>query len=255
MVYDVYAGGIHAVEAEVIIDTSKPGRYSISMGGHTRGFLGSIAPWNGIFESHGWTGGEGEYQPELHKSTTTWRDETEIKEYKYTKDGGFQELIITDHDKAPRREEVEAELTQGTTDAFSAALASFNAVATDQNCEGSYEVFDGKRRFEQVFVQKDLVDLESSKYNIYEGPAARCTVEVKPVAGEWHKKPRGWMSIQEQGRKKGTMPTVWMAKINDNGPAVPVKVFVKTEFGGLYMHLTEYHNGGQVLLAEKRGDD
>ena len=252
MVYEVYAGGIHAVQATLDMDFTAKDRYSLVMGAGTRGLLGALAPWQGTFESHGWIAGEGDYRPELHKSTTTWRDEVEVKEYKYTKDRRFNGLLITDHERPTYKKTVEDELTQGTTDAFTAAMEIMHAVAQGQDCQGSSEVFDGKRRFKQVFVHQGYQDLEPSRYNIFGGKAAECTVEVKPVAGKWHEKPRGWMSIQEQGRERGMMPTVWMAQMSENGPAIPVKVRVKTEYGTLFMHLAEYKNGDQLLVAEKR---
>ncbi len=254
MIYEVYAGGIHAVQAKFDVDLRKKDRYDIKMSAKTRGFLAKWAPWNGVFESHGWILGRNKdkYQPELHKSTTTWRDETEVKEYKYTKDGGFEELMITDHEKPSYKKEIDSELTYNTTDAFSAALQVMKAISVGQGCSGSSEVFDGKRRFEQIFHHKGVKQLKSSSYNIYEGEAAECTVEVKPIAGAWHKKPRGFMSIQEQGRERGMMPTVWMAKMSDEGPAIPVKVRVKTQYGTLFMHLSEYKNGDEIIIAEKR---
>ncbi len=255
MIYEVYAGGIHAVQAKMDIDMRNPGRYGMVMSARTRGFLGRLAPWHGTFESHGWVMEEGGYRPELHKSTTTWRDEVEIKEYKYNRQGGFDGLIITDHEKPPHKKEVDDELTQGTTDAFTAALSVLSAIAAGEECNSSSEVFDGKRRFEQVFVQEDVGTLEASRYNIFEGIAAQCYVEVKPIAGAWHKKPRGWMSIQEQGRERGTMPTVWIGKLSKDGPAVPVKVRVKTEYGALFMHLAEYSDGEKTVVAEKRVKD
>ena len=60
------------------------------------------------------------------------------------------------------------------------------------------------------------------------------------------------MSIQEQGRERGTMPTVWLGKIAKNAPAIPVKIRVKTAYGTLFMHLAEYQNEGQIIVAEKR---
>src|SRR5690606_11504706 len=117
-------------------------------------------------------------------------------------------------------------------------------------CEGRNEVFDGKRRFTLLFKHSADEMLESSRYNDYQGPAARCEVEVQPVAGEWHKEPRGWMSIQEQGREKGALPTVWMAKIDENSPAVPVKIRVKTEYGVLFMLLVNYDNGKTSIVAD-----
>jgi Protein of unknown function (DUF3108) len=107
-------------------------------------------------------------------------------------------------------------------------------------CAGKSAVFDGRRRFDLIFRHVQNVDLSKNNYNVYEGKAAECTVEVKPTGGDWHVKPRGWMSIQEQGRERGTMPTLWMAQISDKGAAVPVKIRVKTEHGTLFMHLVGY---------------
>lgn len=251
MMYDVYAGGFHVVEAELKVDFTQKGRYDIALSAHTRGFLGSVAPWEGTFETQGWEKEAGIYAPEIHKSTTTWQDEPEIKEYKYSADGKFLGYHVTDEHSDGQERDVDPNLTQGTTDALTATLKVMSEIPQNEKCEGSSEVFDGKRRFELLFQQQEQVHLDQSRYNIYEGGASVCTVEVKPVAGAWHKKPRGWMSIQEQGRERGTMPTVWMAVIDENSPAVPVKIRVKTEYGTLFMHLTKYKKGdGPWLLAE-----
>lgn len=254
MIYDVYAGGIHAVEATLDVDVTDT-KYDITMGAYTRGFLGKLAPWNGTFESNGWIVGKNDYRPKLHKSVATWRNETEVKEYTYGQDRSFKGLTITDHGKEPKRKETNNELTQGTTDVLTATLLAMNAIAQGHDCKGTSEVFDGKRRFKLIFHHEETEELEKNYYNIYEGPSVKCTVEVEPVAGEWHKKPRGWMSIQEQGRERGTMPTVWFAKVKDGEAAIPIKVLVKTAYGALYMHLTEYHSGNTTMIAERRKKD
>lgn len=251
--YDVYAGGIHALQSNLEINFSEKGRYSTTLTAKTYGLLGRLAPWQGTFESHGWRGDviKGRpNKPELHKSTATWRGEDEIKEYSYKKDGSFNEYRITDdkYDGAPK--EVDPELTQGTTDILTSTLNTMQLIAAGNDCEGTSEIFDGKRRFKMVFRQKDEVELKASKWNAYAGPAIQCTVEVQPVAGKWYEKPRGWMSIQEQGRARGTMPTVWFARINEDKPAIPVKVRVKTSYGTLFMHMTQYDDGG-ITLATK----
>ncbi len=64
-----------------------------------------------------------------------------------------------------------------------------------------------------TFVAQGTEDLKATKYNVYEGPAEKCTVEVAPAGGKWHEKPRGWLSIQEQGRQHGQLPTVWFARM------------------------------------------
>ncbi|MFN3700885.1 MAG: DUF3108 domain-containing protein [Alphaproteobacteria bacterium] len=252
MVYDVYAGGFHALQAEVTIDYTQQGRYSIFMGAQTYGMLGRLAPWNGSFNSDGWVLAE-RLQPEKHQSIATWRGETETNTYLYGRDGSFISYSVEEHDKAKEVKEVEDELTQGTIDAFTAGLVVFEQVAAGGKCEGSSEVFDGKRRFEQIMRDQGEEELKSSRYNIFKGKARKCTLEIKPVAGEWREKPRGWMSIQEQGRERGMMPTIWLAQLAADSPAVPVRIQVKTAFGTLFMHLAEYRSGENIVVADQRG--
>ena len=251
-IYDVYAGGIHAVQAQLTIDYTQNNRYAIELGAHTRGVLGKLAPWSGTFESEGWVISDDELRPELHRSISTWRGEKETKSYNYTKDGGFKNLIIKDHDKPEEQKDVPDEVTKDTTDAFTAALMVMESVHQGGKCEGRSEVFDGKRRFAQIFKEQERVKLKPSKYNVFGGDAVECTVEIEPISGEWSSKPRGWLSIQEQGRERGTMPTIWLGSLSEGGPAVPVKILVKTAYGSLFMHLSEYRDGENVVVAEKR---
>ncbi|MCC7305840.1 MAG: DUF3108 domain-containing protein [Alphaproteobacteria bacterium] len=252
MTYDVYAGGIRVVEAQLTVDESEKGRYSLVLSAKTLGVLAVFVPWTGSFESKGWVTPDGSFRPEQHKSTGKTRKEEEIKTYSYDKEKGFTGLVIKETGKKPEKKEPSKELTEGTTDALSATLTVMDAVAQGKKCGGSSEVYDGDRRFRQIFTNKGTKDLEATRYNVFKGVAAECTVEIEPLAGKWHKKPRGWLSIQEQGRAQGTMPTVWMAKMNEAGPAVPVKVQVKTAYGTFIMQLSHYKNGDQVLVAEKK---
>lgn len=246
--YDVYAGGIHALQANLNLDLSKKDRYTTELSAKTFGLLGALAPWQGTFESHGWKGKTN--KPELHKSTATWRDELEIKEYSYRKDGSFKEYRVTDEHSDRELREVDDELTQGTSDVLTGSLNTMQIIGAGNNCEGETEIFDGKRRYKMIFRHKKDVELEASRWNVYAGPAIECTVEVQPVAGKWHEKPRGWMSIQEQGRERGTMPTVWFANMTEGQPAVPVKIRVKTSYGTLFMHMTDYQAAGKKLTLE-----
>ena len=247
MKYDVYAGGIHAVKAEMVLDYTQQGRYSMIFGAETRGLLGSLAPWVGTFESNGWILDNRNLVPQLHESVAMWRDEKEVKTYNYDKEKGFIDITTTYVGKKPKTRVPEAELTLGTTDALTATMLVMEKVSDGGNCEGESEVYDGKRRYKLIFRHKQFVMLEKTRYNAYSGPAVECTAEVEPIAGRWHKKPRGWLSIQEQGRERGTMPTVWMAQVVPNAVVVPVRVRVKTAYGTLFMHLTHYESGETVL--------
>lgn len=250
MEYEVYAGGINAVQASMEMDFREKGRYSMVFGAKTQGLLGSLVPWEGTFESRGWALKGGERIPEKHESIAVWQGEHEVKTYSYDKDNGFQSLTTTFTGKKPKKENPDKELTEGTTDALTATILVMEHVSDGGLCDGSSEVFDGKRRYELIFRHQRFVQLESTRYNVYSGPAIECTVEVRPIAGKWYSKPRGWLSIQEQGRERGTMPTVWMAQVVPNAVVVPVRVRVKTAYGTLFMHLTKYDSGDTHMKVD-----
>lgn len=247
--YDVYAGGIHALQANLDLSFSEKNRYSSILTAKTYGLLGRLAPWDGTFESYGWTGEPN--RPQKHQSIATWRGSEETKTYHYNKDTSFGGLEIIDNDKKKTIKKVDPKLTDGTTDILTSTLNTMQMVAAKNKCDGTDEIFDGKRRYKIHFKQKDEVILDASRWNAYGGPAIRCTVEVEPVAGAWHKKPRGWLSIQEQGRDRGKMPTVWFAKVAEGKPAIPVKVQVKTSYGTLFMHMTSYDDGTKAVSLNK----
>ncbi|MFP4313114.1 MAG: DUF3108 domain-containing protein [Alphaproteobacteria bacterium] len=253
MIYDVYAGGFRVVQAKLVIDYSKKDRYDLSLDAGTYGFLGKLAPWHGTYTTTGWVMDD-KRQPEKHQSVASWRDEVETHTYNYAKDGNFKTYVIQEEGKPKEIQEPDLELTNNTLDLLSSTLLIMENVASGGLCEGTSEIFDGKRRFQKVFRDQGETLLNASRYNIYGGPARECTVEVIPVAGKWRDKPRGWMSIQEQGRERGMMPTLWMASISDGVPAVPVKIRVKTAYGTMFMHLAEYQYGDKFLIAEKRKD-
>lgn len=252
MEYSVYAGGIHALNATLDIDLTKKERFSVELFAKTYGLLGKLAPWFGTFETQGWFNTvDGSARPQIHKSSTTWKDELEIKEYQYSKNGSFKGYLITDKHSDTQKREVEKELTDQTTDILSATLEMMGQIAAGQKCEGKSEIFDGKRRYGLVFEHKKEVTLIKSKYNIYDGQAVECSIRVVPMGGKWHKKPRGWFAIQEQGKKKGSMPTIWLANMDKSAPAVPVKVRAKTSYGTFFLHLTKYEGVDmKVALTE-----
>jgi len=255
MKYSVFASGLNVVEASLSIDTREKDKYSMYVEVETRGLLGRLVPWSGTFESNGWANidkdGTTTFRPELHKSTAIWRKKNKIKEYKYNKDGTFSGLYVTEHYRERERKEVETDLTDHTTDIMAATLNALENISQGQSCDSESEVFDGKRRFKMMFKKKKDTELTSSRYNIYNGMAIECVVEVVPIAGAWHKKPRGWFSIQEQGRERGKMPTIWFGIIDDNLPAIPIKVLVKTGYGALVMHLVDYDNGSNKFTLHK----
>lgn len=242
LTYDVYAGGIRALGARLFIEQEKD-KYSLNLHSETYGLLKALAPWAGDFSSNGWVKGDGKLQPQKHQSSSNWRGSIERKTFLYTKTGAFRSYTVVDkgEDKTPPQPDITA-LAAGTTDLLSATLKVMRDLPPQNPCVGQAKIFDGDRNFILKFSEIARETLKKSQYTIYAGPAVSCSVEVIPGEGKWRKKPRGWLSIQEQGRKKGALPTIWFAPFPARSHPIwlPVKVQVKTDYGALLMHLTSY---------------
>ena len=250
LTYKVFAGGINAVEAQMSVESSQH-HYKLSFVAKTRGFLGKLAPWSGSFESYGWSENGLNHVPEKHTAISTWRKEKETKEYFYKKDGTFDKLTITEDGKVKPSDTLDPKITNNTTDLLTATMNIMSNAMQSGKCEGTSVVFDGKRRFDLAFNSEEGEPLKASRYNIFEGDTIKCVVEVKPISGRWHEKPRGWMSIQEQGRELGTLPTIWFGQVEEGGIYVPVKVRVKTNYGVLFMHLKSFTTSDKTSHGTK----
>ncbi len=235
--YQVYAGGLHAVEAKLTFSTNpQQNAYDINLDAYTRGWLNSLVPWQGSFQTIGHAD-QDTFIPKTHQSKSIWKGEAESKTFAYEK-RNLVRLTLEEEGVKTDITKLDQSLTEETTDILSATFNVMNHTLESGKCSGESDVFDGKRRFTLFFRDKGEDVLTPSKYNIASGPARICIVEIEPKGGQWHKKPRGWLSIQEQGRQKGTLPSVWMGQVPGFNYAVPVKIKVKTNYGTLLMHLT-----------------
>ncbi len=237
LAYDVYAGGIHALNAALTLERTTT-RYDITLVSATQGFLRKIANWSGRYVSKGRISNDKTY-PLSHEASSSWKGSTEKKIFKYNGKGKFLSYKVSEEGKDTTPTSVDVSLATGTTDTLSSTLRLMVALPQSRVCSGDELIFDGDRNFQLTYSGKETEILKKSDYNIYDGQAIVCKVEVKPKNGKWHKKPRGWLSIQEQGRNLGDLPTIWFGKINGQDDLyVPVKIRVKTDYGTLFMHLT-----------------
>lgn len=232
--YSVYSSGFKILSADLHLkeDTSS---YRVILDTKTSGFLGWLVPWEGVFESAG-TIKSGTYTPQKHYSSAIWKKEVDTKTYSYLEDGRFGDLSIEGTYIEKQSKKVDPKLADFTTDILSATLNALNAL----ECTSKQDIFDGKRRYELSFTKQGEEDLTASRYNIYGGKAIKCQAEITPKGGAWHKKPRGWLSIQEQGRQRGELPSFWYAPImvGNEIANLPVKLVVHTKFGTLRMNLS-----------------
>lgn len=238
--YDVYAGGIHALQARLSYSEDK-GRYTIGLSSETYGLLSRIVPWHAEFQTEGWVLKD-LLQPQKHISDTTTRKKHEINTYTYGKDGKFLTFRQDVNGKDKTRKELDPSIMAGTTDMLSANFNLMKKLAAGKGCTFEDMIFDSERSYRLIFADHGKDEILPNKYSSFKGEALGCKAEVKPEGGKWHKKPRGWLKIQDQAKKQGQLPTIWYAPMLSakSAPELPVKVLIKTSYGTFIAHLTSF---------------
>lgn len=241
--YNIYTGGLKTISADLQIVDDDASAYQMIMNARTEGLLKIFKAWQGTLETAGRYLYNGEKRPAFHESVSIWKDNTQVKEFSWNEQGVLRDFYVFEDGKTKSLEDfnLDQNIAENSVDILTAALAIMETAARTGACEGQEDVFDGKRRFALSVENKGIEYLKSSRYNRYGGEALRCEIKITPQQGDWHGKLKGWMAISEEGGQAGAVPTVWLARLEKDGPAVPVKLQAKTSYGTFMMHLAGYN--------------
>lgn len=235
--YGLYAGGIRALDVTMRFQrTAKT--YGISMQAKPEGVIGSLLPWAGTYTTKGVARGL-TLIPQTHRKLSQWREDKDQDSFVYNQKGVLVSLKRIDTEKKPVREEIvplDPALHRDAVDLLSGAMWPITRLNAGKSCDGSVVVFDGKRRYTLQFTAKGHETLSKSQYNRYAGDAVICQIELIPLAGFKGKK-RGYYKLQEEGRAQGQMPKIWFGRLSPKGSYVPVKIFLKAEYGAILAHV------------------
>ena len=115
------------------------------------------------------------------------------------------------------------------------------------NCQGTYEVFDGARRYDLKLAQGGYADLDGKPNSYYAGSATACTATPELVAG-----------FQQSALKANLYPqsaTLWMAPAIAGFPTVPVRILAQSAFGEVTLEVLHCpgHTPGHLCFAEANG--
>lgn len=238
MRYGVWAGGFQALDVHLRLRFSKT-EYSAFMDAKPSGVLGRLLPWAGQYVSMGKIV-NGELVPESHEKISAWRDDSDHLKISY-KNGAVVSVheVEKEGGKTVARDlPADPALTADSVDLVTAIVSMFRHATTKGNCDYRRIAFDGKRRFEIRFTDKGVEKLPASKRNIYGAQEARaCQLELVPLAGFKKGRQRGFYKIQEDARKLGQMPRVWVAPAEADMPQIPVRMLVRSEYGAVFVHL------------------
>lgn len=253
LVYDLYAGGIHALDATIKLNEGS-GRYALDLEAATAKAFRFIAPWSGTFLTKGWLE-KGHRQPETHNVVSHLSKKTKTKDIVYKREGGLVSFKATQDGKDKTPEEISADITPPEiVDVLTATLQTLDRVHENGTCTGKSVIFDGERSFSLTFTDEGKEAIPASVYNVYQGEAVACSFEMKPEKGKWKKDLRGWLMLQDQARKLNDKPTVWFAQVPGDAEKayVPVKLQIKTNYGVLILHLREAASEGRVFAQVEK---
>lgn len=226
--YKVYLGGMNALNLRYDAALAE-GRYEMGLHLATEGLAGWMFDWKMTVASHGLVRG-GEVVPVRAVSASSWQGKSRANRLSYHPDG-----TVTAAQEPPRgdeREPVPAALRRGTRDLAGALFSALLAVGETGRCDHHEKVFDGRRRYDLSLEQRGTERLRSSAYSPYAGPALVCRLRVQMIAG--HRKG------EDSGKRLGAArwATVWLARVFEDAPPVPVRLDYELTLGSLTAHLS-----------------
>lgn len=235
--YDVYAGGFHALDASMELDLDRKA-YDIGVDAKTQGFIGKLFPWQASYSTSG-RAVKGVLVPTSSTARSSWRGKEDVTEMGYDPKGRLIKTTTQAGAKTTVNRDIDKSMATDAVDILTSALLMMQHAKNTQKCEGSFPVFDGKRRFNITLKDNGTEVIKKSKYSAFAGEALRCTLKMEPVAGFRDKDmKRGWMAVQAHTEERKKDPTIWFARLEEKGPVVPVRMEIASQYGTVVAHLS-----------------
>lgn len=240
LTYEVYAGGLHVFSFDVTLSLQPEG-YRIATAGSTRGITSVLYKWDVKLMA------EGQYfQPVRYLTVNSGRHPTKTMQLDFAKGGAF---TVTRDPPEPFDEAAAAEegplptsLPSNIADPLSAGLVASQALAKTGSCEQSIPVFDGKRRYNLRIHDAGSGDVPNNRISIYNGPATLCGLTMERISG--FKKHRRYAAQWDED--KDEPPLLWVAKVREDMPPIPVRFTGAVSLGSIVVHLTKIEPGPEI---------
>lgn len=244
--YDVYAGGVQAVAAQMDLAMADDA-YKIDFTAQTRGFVGTVFPWQSHYSSEGLIGAAG-LVPKANRVAKTERGTTKTLEMDFDADGQLVGRRETENQQDKILAPLEPGLADGAADLLTATLSVLRQAALAGGCGQQATVFDGSRRFALSTRAAGEVDLPSSDYSAYAGPALKCVLDIEPKGGHWRDRQLQWFDRAHGAARDPVI--VWLARPVADGPLVPVRLQLKSPYGTALVHLAGSDLSDSQLAAQ-----
>jgi len=223
--YQIYFGGLNVLKVGIELGLT-PDAYDVAARTETVGFTGWLAPWRSFATSRGEIE-EGKVEPVQHRVDSSYRGKARQIAIDF-QDGEITSLVLNPPATTDPRDEIPADKRRGVLDPGSALFSLVRVMGEGKGCAGRFPVFDGRRRYDVVTVEKGRETLAPNNYSAFQGAALRCDFHVEPFVVDNPEHKRRFRS----GR-------AWFAELFPGRPLVPVRLEVDGDYVQTLVHLSE----------------
>ena len=239
LTYRTYAAGFTTVALTVGTDLGAGG-YRLSLDYHTLGMIGLLFPGHAAVSAAGlWESDTA--RPHKFESEGTWSGRRYDVLIDYS--DGTPLLRRITPSQANRREPVPTALREGTIDTVSAMALLLHRMADGEGCDLGIRVFDGRRLMALQSSPAGTEELGVTARSFFHGPAMRCDVTGKTLAGFLR-------SDDAAERQRMSHGSVWFAHPVQGMPLLPVRMAFRTRwFGMATMYLTNVESAAPADVS------
>jgi hypothetical protein len=223
--YAVYAGGFKALGIEARADLAGDS-YAVRSTLRTMGLVDWILGLTQTLEARGRA--DGAVLPQSYVSDGTFWRTRRVTRLTYNEERRVK-VTLDPPDEDDDRPKVPEELTVATLDPLSAYMAANMAGRTGSPCNGTFPVFDGRRRYDIMLEEDGIGAVEPTAYSSFSGPALRCKFSQRRITG-FQRNPRF-------DPKTPRVSILYLARFGDGGIWLPVRLESDSNFGYVVGHL------------------
>lgn len=224
--YQIYFGGLNVIKVGIELGLG-PHAYDVEARTETVGITGYFAPWRSTAVTRGEIDG-GRVEPVQHRVNAEWRGKARTTAIDFV-DGEVTNLVLDPPASIDPRDEIPPALRRGALDPASALLALVRVMGDGKGCAGRFPVFDGRRRYDVVVVERGAETLAPNDYSAFEGPAIRCDFHVEPLV----------VAERPDRKRRFRSGRAWFAEVLPGRPVVPVRLEVDGDYVQTLVHLSD----------------
>lgn len=181
--FDVHIGVFNASRTNFTYDLEDK-NYSVKSEVKTFGLFDTLYPFKAVYSTAGKILKGVEVQTVSYKYNSKSRFSKRTKELVYNDEGIPVYQITSKNDKEKKRVINQELAAKGTTDLQTVIAELVLRYNKTKTCAARYEIFDGKRRYDVIFKDEGVEEIEANKYSEFSGVAVKCSMYIDSLGSK-----------------------------------------------------------------------